>query len=249
MMNEFEKILDQLQLGTLRAASKNPETGIWSANLEVKKFILEAFKEGKLTTFPDGSIDKHTLPPRKFSIEDGIRLVPTGSAVRRGSYLAKGVIVMPPSYVNVGAYIDEGTMVDSHVLVGSCAQIGKNVHLSAAVQIGGVLEPIGQAPVVIEDGAFIGAGSIVVEGIQVGKRAIIAPGVQLSKATPIFDLVNKRKLNMGEKIPDGAVVVSGTRPATQEWGKEMGLNVYCALIIKYRDEKTDTSVVLEDALR
>jgi 2,3,4,5-tetrahydropyridine-2-carboxylate N-succinyltransferase len=189
--------------------------------------------------------------PQTFNVERGIRLVPGGTSVRRGSYIAKGVIIMPPSYVNVGAYVDEGTMIDSHVLIGSCAQIGKKVHLSTAVQIGGVLEPIGAAPVIIEDEAFIGAGAIIVEGIQVKRRAVIAPGVILSKGIPVYDLVNKRILAKGEPIPENAIVVPGNRPVRSDntWAQELGLTLQCAIIVKYRDEKSEASLVLEDFLR
>jgi 2,3,4,5-tetrahydropyridine-2-carboxylate N-succinyltransferase len=158
---------------------------------------------------------------------------------------------MPPSYINVGAYVDEGTMVDSHVLIGSCAQIGKKVHLSTAVQIGGVLEPIGAAPVIIEDEAFIGAGAVIVEGIQVKRRAVIAPGVILSKGIPVYDLVHQRILEKGEPIPEGAIVVPGNRPVKSDntWANQLGLSLQCAIIVKYRDEKSETSLILEDFLR
>ena len=244
----FEAILDKLEKGELRSAKK--VDGKWVANVEVKQAILEAFKNGTNRSF-NGFIDKNTLTPRTFKIEDGIRIVPGGSSVRRGAFVAKGVIIMPPSYINIGTYVDEGTMVDSHALVGSCAQIGKNVHLSAGVQIGGVLEPIGLNPVVIEDNAFIGAGSVIVEGICVGKRAIIAPGVTLSKSVPIFDTVSERILEPGEMIPEDAIVVPGSRPvkSNKTWAKEMGLNLNCAIIIKYRDEKSDASTELERLLR
>jgi 2,3,4,5-tetrahydropyridine-2-carboxylate N-succinyltransferase len=168
-MSTWEKTLNDLEAGRVRSA--NFIDGAWVANLEVKTQILEAFKAGVLKE-ENGFVDKHNLMPQTFNVERGIRLVPGGTSVRRGSYIAKGVIIMPPSYVNVGAYVDEGTMIDSHVLIGSCAQIGKKVHLSTAVQIGGVLEPIGAAPVIIEDEAFIGAGAIIVEGIQVKRRAV-----------------------------------------------------------------------------
>lgn len=244
----WEEALNGLEDGSLRAANKID--GKWQANTEVKSLILEAFKAGELVE-ENGFVDKHNLMPQKFTPSRGIRLVPGGSSVRRGSYVAKGVIIMPPAYINIGAYVDEGTMVDSHALVGSCAQIGKNVHLSAGVQIGGVLEPIGQAPVIIEDNAFIGAGSVIVEGIQVLERAVIAPGVILSKGVPVFDCVNERMLERGEAIPAGAVVVPGTRPVNDKlsWAKSQGIQMNCALIIKYRDEKSDASLELESFLR
>lgn len=244
----FESVLNQLEEGTVRSA--NFIDGKWQANTEIKTQILEAFKAGKLVE-ENGFVDKHTLMPQKFTVDRGIRIVPGGTSVRRGSYIAKGVIIMPPSYINVGAYIDEGTMVDSHVLVGSCAQIGKRVHLSTAVQIGGVLEPIGASPVVIEDDCFIGAGAVIVEGIVVKSRAVIAPGVILSKGIPVYDIVNKRMLEKGEPIPSGAVVVPGNRPvrADNEYATNLGLTLQCAIIVKYRDDKSDTSLVLEDFLR
>lgn len=247
---DWKKILDQLEQGEVRAAV--PDGDSWKANIEVKQAILAAFKAGKNSPYAgiyDGFIDKDNIPPRYFTVEDGVRMVPGGSSVRRGAYVAKGVIIMPPAYINIGAYIDEGTMVDSHALVGSCAQIGKNVHLSAGVQIGGVLEPVGLSPVVIEDDCFIGAGSVIVEGILVKRRAVIAPGVILSKSVPIYDCVNKKVLGKGAAIPENAVVIPGTRPVGNQWAKEQGLSVSCPIIIKYRDEGSDASLELENALR
>lgn len=247
-MSTWEKTLNDLEAGRVRSASLI--NGEWVANTDVKTQILEAFKAGVLKE-ENGFVDKHNLMPQTFNVERGIRIVPGGTSVRRGSFIAKGVIIMPPSYINVGAYVDEGTMVDSHVLIGSCAQIGKRVHLSTAVQIGGVLEPIGAAPVIIEDDAFIGAGAIIVEGIQVKRRAVIAPGVILSKGIPVYDLVNNRILAKGEAIPENAVVVPGNRPVKSDnlWAKELGLSLQCAIIVKYRDEKSEASLILEDFLR
>lgn len=246
----WKETLDQLEKGTIRAAE--PEGDTWKANIAVKEAILAAFKAGKNVNYGgiyDGFVDKDNIPPRMFSAEDGVRLVPGGSAVRRGSYVAGSVIIMPPAYVNIGAYVDEGTMIDSHALVGSCAQVGKNVHLSAGVQLGGVLEPVGLSPVVIEDDCFIGAGSVIVEGILVKKRAVIAPGVVLSKSVPVYDSVNEKLLGKGGSIPEGAVVVPGSRPVKNAWAQEQGLSVSCAIIIKYRDENSEASLELEDALR
>lgn len=246
----WKEILDELEKGTLRAA--NPVGDHWEANKEVKEAILASFKAGENVSYGgiyNGFVDKDNLPPRIFEPEDGVRLVPGGSSVRRGAYIAESVIIMPPAYVNIGAYVDTGTMVDSHALVGSCAQIGKNVHLSAGVQIGGVLEPIGQSPVVIEDDCFIGAGSVIVEGILIKKRAVIAPGVTLSKAVPVYDCVNQVVLGKGSAIPEGAVVVPGTRPVGNQWANEHNLSVSCPIIIKYRDEGSDASLELESALR
>ncbi|MFO7847275.1 MAG: 2,3,4,5-tetrahydropyridine-2,6-dicarboxylate N-succinyltransferase [Balneolaceae bacterium] len=246
----WNEILDQLEEGSVRAA--NPDGERWVANVKVKEAILEAFKAGKNVAYGgiyEGFVDKDNLPPRIISPEDNVRLVPGGSSVRRGAYVAPGVILMPPAYVNIGAYVDEGTMVDSHALVGSCAQIGKNVHLSAGVQVGGVLEPVGLSPVVIEDDCFIGAGSVIVEGILVKKGAVLAPGVTLSKSVPVYDCVHESMLGKGAAIPERAIVVPGTRPVSGEWAKTEGLNVSCPIIIKYRDEGSDASLELEDALR
>jgi len=245
---KHEEILNKLESGEIRAAKKVGDR--WLANTEVKEAILQAFKTGVLVE-ENGFIDKHNLMPQKFSLDRGIRMVPGGTSVRRGAFIASGVILMPPAFVNVGAYVDEGTMIDSHVLVGSCAQIGKRVHLSAGVQIGGVLEPIGLAPVVIEDDCFVGADAIIVEGVQVLKGAIIAPGVVLSKALSIYDCVRGKVLPPGSAIPERAVVVSGSRPVSDKlvWGKEMGLQMYCPMIVKYRDEKSDKGLTLEECLR
>ena len=183
----WEQLLTDLESGKVRSAEKRGNE--WHANTQVKEGILAAFKAGQLKA-ENGFVDKHNLFPQEFTVDRGVRLVPGGSSVRRGSYVARGVVIMPPAYINVGAYVDEGTMVDSHALVGSCAQIGKRVHLSAGVQIGGVLEPVGMRPVVIEDDVFVGAGSIIVEGILVRTRAVIALGVILLKAVEVYDIVN-----------------------------------------------------------
>ena len=245
----WQETLQLLERGQVRSAEKI--NGKWLANKEVKEAILAAFKAGELFQFPNGFVDKNTLSPRQFSPEDRVRMVPGGSSVRCGAYVSSGVIIMPPSYINIGAYVDSGTMVDSHVLVGSCAQIGKNVHLSAGVQIGGVLEPIGQTPVVIEDNAFIGAGAVIVEGIQISEGAVIAPGTLLSRGIPVYDCVHERVLEIGEPIPPYAVVITGSRPASSKllWASKLGLQMRCALIIKYRDEKTSGALELETALR
>ncbi|MFZ4713341.1 MAG: 2,3,4,5-tetrahydropyridine-2,6-dicarboxylate N-succinyltransferase [Bacteriovoracaceae bacterium] len=245
-----EQFLNDLETGKVRAA--NPTATGWEANTEVKENILKVFRAGEMQEMKGAYqtfIDKHTLTVRQFTLADKVRMVPGGSSVRRGAYLAPGVIVLPPSYINIGAYVDEGTMVDSHALVGSCAQIGKRVHLSAGVQIGGVLEPVGAKPVVIEDDAFIGADSVIVEGICVGKRAVIAPGVILSKAVSLYDAVKGIIYERGAKVPDNAVVVMGSRPLKGAFGEKEGLQIYTPIIIKYRDEKSDVSLVLEDALR
>lgn len=251
MKMNWQETLTALENGTVRAATKQ-ENGQWVANIAVKEAILAAFKAGENVQFSNayqGFVDKHNLPAREFSVADGVRMVPGGSSVRCGAYVAPGVIIMPPAYINVGAYVDEGTMIDSHALVGSCAQIGKNVHVSAAVQIGGVLEPIGASPVIIEDNAFLSAGVIIVEGIVVRKGAVLAPGVSLSASVPVYDCVNECMLAKGADIPENAVVVPGTRPISGSWGQEQGLNMACALIIKYRDEKSNAALELESILR
>lgn len=248
----WKETLAALEEGSLRAANKID--GRWVANTAVKSAILEAFKAGELKEFSEhnfpGFVDKHNLLPRSFRPQDGIRMVPGGTSIRSGAYIARGVILMPPAYVNIGAYVDEGTMVDSHALVGSCAQIGKRVHLSAGVQIGGVLEPIGQTPVIVEDDAFIGAGAVIVEGIQIGQGAVIAPNVALSKGVPVYDCVNEKMIT-DARIPENAVVVPGSRPinARHAWAREQGLALSCALIVKYKDDKTQASLELEDFLR
>lgn len=247
---KWTEILDQLELGQVRAAYL--EDGQWKANREVKEAILAAFGGGENIEYSniyEGFVDSDSFPPRKFNVSHKVRLVPGGSAVRRAAYLAPGTIVMPPAYINMGAYVDEGSMIDSHVLVGSCAQVGKNVHLSAGVQIGGVLEPIGLAPVIIEDNCFVGAGSVIVEGMQLKEGAVLAPGVTLSKSIPVFDCVNERRLEKGSPIPENAVVIPGSRPVNNAWAQEQGLNMACPLIVKYRDAQSDASLELEEALR
>lgn len=240
------EFLELLELGKIRVAELTSEG--WKINIEVKKRILEIFSSSKLAEMSGGFLDKEPLTTRSFKVEDNIRFVPGGSSVRAGAFIAKNVVIMPPSYVNIGAYVDEATMIDSHVLVGSCAQIGKRVHLSAAVQIGGVLEPIGNRPVIIEDDCFIGAGVTIVEGVLVRKGAVLAPGSVLSASIPIYDNVNNVIIR-GE-VPENAVVVPGTRNISNNaFAKENGLALSCAIIVKYRDEKTNASLELENILR
>jgi 2,3,4,5-tetrahydropyridine-2-carboxylate N-succinyltransferase len=253
----FSQFRSALERGEIRAASPDPAspTG-WRVNVWVKQGILLGFRIGTLTESSAGSlsfVDKHTYPARAFTQGDGIRLVPGGSSIRAGAYLAKGVVCMPPMYINAGAYIGEGTMVDSHALVGSCAQIGKNVHLSAAAQIGGVLEPINASPVIIEDNVLIGGNCGVYEGAIVRTGAVLAAGTILTRGTPVFDLVNGTVIRATEElpliIPPNAVVVPGSRAITRGKGEEWGLSLYAPVIVKYRDEKTDLSTTLEDLLR
>lgn len=252
---DTEQFLNDLESGTIRAATQNSD-GTWSANKEVKEGILRVFRQGQnieTSKQTDGAyigfVEKHNILPRSFLPEDQVRLVPGGSSVRRGAYLGKNIVIMPPAYINIGAYVDDGCLIDSNALVGSCAQVGKNVHVSAGVQIGGVLEPIGNVPVVIEDDVFLGAGCVIVEGINVKKRAVIAPGVMLSKALCLYDMVHETVLAAGSPIPENAVVVSGVRPPKSEWGKDQGLAIQTPVIIKYRDAGSDTSLQLEEALR
>lgn len=253
----FEDLKAALRRGEIRSAEKD-ENGNWKANAWVKQGILLGFKMGKMVNMSFSGetfqfFDKDTYPLRPMNLDDKIRIVPGGSSIRDGSYVAPNVVLMPPCYVNVGAYVDEGTMIDSHALVGSCAQIGKRVHLSAAAQIGGVLEPVNANPVVIEDDVLVGGNTGVYEGAIVRERAVLASGVILTRSTPVFDLVkNTIYKSDGEKpleIPAGAVVVQGSRQITSGFGKENGLSLYAPIIVKYRDEKTDASTKLEDYLR
>ncbi len=253
----FSDFKAALRCGEIRAAEKD-EDGNWRTNAWVKQGILLGFKMGGMVEMSkEGEtfkfFDKETYPLHPMTLEDGVRIVPGGSTIRDGSYVARSVVCMPPMFINVGAYVDEGTMVDSHALVGSCAQIGKRVHLSAAAQIGGVLEPIGAMPVVIEDDVLVGGNTGVYEGTIVRERAVLASGVILTRSTPVFDLPNKTIIKSdGEnplEIPAGAVVVQGSRQITVGFGKENGLSLYAPVIVKYRDEKTDASTQLEDYLR
>ena len=255
-LDAFRVLKAQLNRGEVRAAERGAD-GIWRVNAWVKRGILLGFRLGKLTPAATGGpfpfFDKDTFPLRDVGLEDGVRIVPGGSSIRDGCYLGKGVIFMPPMYINVGAYVDDGTMVDSHALVGSCAQIGKRVHLSAAAQIGGVLEPAGALPVIIEDDVLVGGNSGVYEGTVVRERAVLAPGVLLTGGTPVLDLVHdrvyRREGDRPLEIPAGAVVVPGTRPVSSGIGKARGVSLYAPIIVKYRDEKTETAVRLEDLLR
>ncbi len=240
-----ETILDQLESGERRSAYRGAD-GVWVADTEVKSAILALFKASSLVQMGQ-FVDKSAFPVQSFTPERGVRMVPGGSSVRRGAYVAPGVIIMPPAYINVGAYVDEGTLVDSHALVGSCAQIGKRVHLSAAAQIGGVLEPIGASPVIVEDDAFIGGNTGLYEGIQVGSRAVIAAGVVMTGSTPIYDLVHGT-IHTG-RVPENAVVVPGSRPARGEFADSHGISLNTPVIVKYRDAKTDGKAALESALR
>lgn len=253
----FETFLGRLEAGELRAAEPKGD-GQWEVQPSVKRGILLGFRLGKNQELePAGPLqfsDKDTYPTQTLpTAERNIRVVPGGNSVRRGAYLGHNVTMMPPAYVNVGAYVDDGTMVDSHALVGSCAQIGKNVHLSAAAQIGGVLEPIGQTPVIIEDNVLVGGNTGVYEGVRVRENAVIGAGCVLTASTPVFDLVEETVYRATSDsplvIPPGAVVIPGSRPARGDFAAEHGLHMSALLIIKYRDEKTDASTALEEWLR
>lgn len=253
-LQQFEELVAALESGQVRVAEKID--GVWKVNREVKEIILAGFRLGKISDMSQGQFpffDKDTYPVRKFSASDGVRIVPGGSSIRRGAYLAPGVIVMPPAYINVGAYVGEGTMVDSHVTIGSCAQVGRNIHISAATQIGGVLEPAGALPTIIEDGAFVGGNCGIYEGTIVQEGAVIASGVIITASTAIFDSTTgefvPRNADGRVVVPRNAVVVSGSRPVTKGPGAEKGVHLYCPVIVKYRDEKTSGSVTLEDMLR
>ena len=259
----FHDLRDALEAGELRAAEPDAATPLsWRVNAWVKRGILLGFRLGSLVEMngnhPRGGsilsfVDKETYPARRFSPAEGVRIVPGGSSVRAGAYLARSVVCMPPMYVNVGAYIDEGTMVDSHALVGSCAQVGKRVHLSAAAQIGGVLEPVNASPVIIEDDCLIGGNTGVYEGTVVRSKAVLAAGTILTRGTPVYDLVtgeiHRATAEMPLIIPSGAVVVPGSRAITSGKGRDWGLSVATPVIVKYRDEKTELSLALEDLLR
>ena len=256
-MRAFLQLRTALEEGTVRAASPDPDspTG-WRVNAWVKQGILLGFRIGTLEELPAGGlsfVDKQTYPAQQFGVGNAVRIVPGGSSVRSGAYVARGVVCMPPMYINVGAYVDMGTMVDSHALVGSCAQIGLRVHLSAAAQIGGVLEPVNASPVVIEDDVLVGGNCGVYEGTIVRKRAVLAAGTILTRGTPVFNLVTGEVLRATDDmpliIPEGAVVVPGSRAVSRGMGKEWGLSLYAAVIVKYRDDKTSLSTTLEDLLR
>jgi len=254
----FEAFLARIEAGEVRAARRD-DAGVWHAVPWVKRGILLGFRLGHIVGMdPDVHglprfLDKHTYPVRSFGVEHGVRLVPGGSSVRRGAYVAPGVVCMPPMYINVGAYVGAGSMVDSHALVGSCAQIGARVHLSAAAQIGGVLEPINASPVIIEDDVIVGGNCGVYEGTVVRARSVLGAGVILTRGTPVYDLVNETVHRAAEgaplEIPAGAVVVPGARRVSAGWGADQGIALQTPVIVKYRDEKTDAATALEAWLR
>src|SRR4051812_14568587 len=251
----FLEFRDALTRGEIRAAEKTGDG--WKVNVWVKQGILLGFRLGKITQMGSGEclsfVDKDTFPARRFTVTDKVRVVPGGSSARLGAYLAPSVICMPPMFINVGAYVDEGTMIDSHALVGSCAQVGKRVHLSAAAQIGGVLEPVNAAPVIIEDDVLVGGNCGIYEGTLVRARAVLGSGVILTRSTPLYDVVRgeiyRASADKPLTVPENAVVVPGSRAITKGKAKDWGLSVYTPVIVKYRDDKTDASVELEDLLR
>jgi 2,3,4,5-tetrahydropyridine-2,6-dicarboxylate N-succinyltransferase len=255
----FDQFKAALNAGRIRAAEPDPSTPTgWRVNGWVKKGILLGFRMGGIVDMSIDAakqpfLDKSTYPVKQFGPGDGVRIVPGGSSIRDGCYVGKGVTCMPPMYINVGAYVDDGTMVDSHALVGSCAQVGKNCHISAASQIGGVLEPVGAMPVVVEDDVLVGGNCGIYEGTVVKRRAVLGTGTILNRSTPVYDLVrNCVHRATGDQplvIPEEAVIVAGARAITSGPGKEWGISVYTPVIVKYRDAKTDTKIQLEDLLR
>lgn len=250
----FNDMMSALERGEIRVAEK--QDGVWKVNKTVKETILAGFRLGRICDMSEGQFsfyDKDTFPTRKFRAEDGVRIVPGGSSIRRGAYVAPGAIVMPPAYINTGAYVGEGTMVDSHVTIGSCAQVGRGIHISASTQIGGVLEPAGALPTIIEDGAFVGGNCGIYEGTIVQEGAVIASGVIITSSTALFDATRgeflERNADGRVVVPAGAVVVSGSKPLRRGAGADSGISLYCPVIVKYRDAKTSGSVQLEDLLR
>lgn len=253
---EFKTALNE---GRIRAAEPCPSASTgWRVNAWVKKGILVGFRMGGIVDMsvdPERQpfFDKSTYPVKRFAAQSGVRIVPGGSSIRDGCYVGKGVVCMPPMYINVGAYVDEGTMIDSHALVGSCAQIGKNCHISAASQVGGVLEPVGALPVVVEDEVLVGGNCGIYEGTVVKRRAVLGTGTILNRSTPVYDLVRQKVYKATDDepliIPEEAVIVAGSRAITQGPGKDWGISVYTPVIVKYRDSKTDTKIQLEDLLR
>jgi 2,3,4,5-tetrahydropyridine-2-carboxylate N-succinyltransferase len=251
----FAELLSGLEAGTIRAAE--PEGDGWRVNAWVKQGIILGFRLGRIVEMgPAGLLpflDKDTYPPRRLTAGDGVRIVPGGSSVRAGAHVAPGVVIMPPAYVNVGAYVGEDTMIDSHALVGSCAQVGRRVHLSAGAMLGGVLEPVGALPVIVEDEALVGGNCGVYEGAIVGRRAVLGSGVILTGSVTVYDIPRRttyrRSAEGPLRIPEGAVVVPGARRLLDPFAETNGLALSTPVIVKYRDEKTDAGTALEEALR
>ena len=255
----FQRFKDALNAGEVRAAEPQASSPSgWRVNAWVKKGILLGFRMGSIVEMgpyptPQPFLDKSTYPLKTIHRDDGVRLVPGGSSVRDGSFVARGVVCMPPMFINVGAYVDEGTMVDSHALIGSCAQVGKKCHISAGTQIGGVIEPVGAMPVIIEDEVLVGGNCGVYEGTVVKRGAVLGTGTILNRSTPVYDVTSGKVLAASDDqpliIPEKAVVVAGSRAITKGRGKEWGLSLYTPVIVKYRDAKTDLRTQLEDLLR
>jgi 2,3,4,5-tetrahydropyridine-2,6-dicarboxylate N-succinyltransferase len=257
--NLFQQLRDLLNSGLIRSAEPDAsQPAGWRVNGWVKKGILLGFSMGEIIEMPaSGSasqfFDKSSFPLKQFSAEDGVRIVPGGSSIRDGCYVGRSVTCMPPMFINVGAYVGDGTMIDSHALIGSCAQIGRNCHISAASQIGGVLEPIGALPVIIEDDVLVGGNCGVYEGTVVRRRAVLGSGTILNRSTPVYDLVHGTVHHAAGdaplSIPEEAVVIAGSRNVQSGPGKEWGISLYTPVIVKYRDVRTDTKIQLEDLLR
>ena len=250
----FLEFRDLLNRGAIRSAEPDPSqsTG-WRVNAWVKKGILLGFRIGGIVSMSGQFFDKSTYPLKHISVQDGVRVVPGGSSIRDGCYLGRGVTCMPPMYINAGAYVSDGTMVDSHALIGSCAQIGRNCHISAASQIGGVLEPVGALPVIVEDDVLIGGNCGVYEGTVVKKQAVLGTGTILNRSTPVYDLVRGEVYRATDDqplvVPEGAVLIAGSRAVTSGPGKDWGISIYTPIIVKYRDEKTGAKIQLEELLR
>jgi 2,3,4,5-tetrahydropyridine-2-carboxylate N-succinyltransferase len=255
----FQKFKQALNLGTIRSAEPDSSARSgWRVNAWVKKGVLLGFRMGAVVDMSVDAarqpfLDKATFPVKQFSPRDGVRIVPGGSSIRDGCFVGRGVTCMPPMYINVGTWVGDGTMIDSHALVGSCAQIGKNCHISAAAQIGGVLEPVGALPVIIEDDVLVGGNCGVYEGTVVKRRAVLGSGTILTRSTPVYDIVRGEVYSATDDeplmIPEDAVVVAGSRAITHGPGKEWGVSLYTPVIVKYRDSKTDAKIQLEDLLR
>jgi 2,3,4,5-tetrahydropyridine-2,6-dicarboxylate N-succinyltransferase len=255
----FQRFKDALNAGAVRSAEPDAAARSgWRVNAWVKKGVLLGFRMGAVVDMSANEtrqpfLDKATFPVKRFSTQDGVRIVPGGSSIRDGCYVGRGVTCMPPMYINVGTWVGDGTMIDSHALVGSCAQIGKNCHISAAAQIGGVLEPVGALPVIIEDEVLVGGNCGVYEGTVVKRRAVLGSGTILTRSTPVYDVVRGEVYSATDDeplmIPEDAVVVAGSRAIAQGAGKEWGVSLYTPVIVKYRDSKTDAKIQLEDLLR
>jgi len=256
LFTEFKRALNE---GVVRAAEPDASTSTgWRVNAWVKKGILLGFRMGGVVDMSVDAtrqpfFDKSTYPVKRFSADSGVRIVPGGSSIRDGCYIGKGVTCMPPMYINTGTYVGDGTMIDSHALVGSCAQVGKNCHISAASQIGGVLEPVGALPVIVEDEVLVGGNSGIYEGTVVKRRAVLGTGTILNRSTPVYDLVRNTVHRATDDdplvIPEEAVIIAGTRAITSGPGREWGISVYTPVIVKYRDARTDTKIQLEELLR